>query len=186
MLAEHCVHMGILETAVGDHRLGPAARRVLLGGLEHQFHLSGKLVPDLIQHIGSPQEHGSVGVVSAGVHHPRVFGGEGHSCALCDGKRVKIRPESHALSFSFSFDHRRDAVSPNVLLRGKSHLLQGLRDIGGSILLMMAEFRMRVQIIPVLLHLVPVLLHQCADPFLIHISVPPVCNSLQVPCVTSV
>ena len=59
------VYLGMREDSRFYHSGGPL--QVFLPGLEHQFYLPRKLLLMAFQEPGSPQEHGRVNVVAAGM-----------------------------------------------------------------------------------------------------------------------
>ena len=85
------------------------SRRLLLGGLEHEANLAGKLVPALGEQLRCAQQHGCVAVVPAGVHHARAGRGELELVLLLDRERIDVGSERQHLSGPSSMQRGDDA-----------------------------------------------------------------------------
>ena len=86
---------GDVEQSFLDHRLGAA--RTLLTRLEHEDHVTGKLVAHRVEHARSPDESGHVEVVAARMHRTDVLGDVLDVHLLRDGQRIHVTAQEHDL-----------------------------------------------------------------------------------------
>ena len=144
------VHMRVFQRPLVDHALGAAGR--LLRGLEQQHHVVHELRPVIRQPPGERQQVRHVAVVPAGVHEPRVLGGEGAARLLLHRQRVDVRAEGHHAPLPIAAEHRAHAR-----LRKDAHLvrcerLQLLQDVRLRLLLAVSQLGNPVQRTPVRAH----------------------------------
>ena len=96
MLADEGVHMGMVQHTRRNHLFGAAVRRIFFRGLENQLDGSGKPIAQVVEDVGGPQQHGCVGIMSAGVGDAGILRGKGKAGTFGDGQGVKISPKAHA------------------------------------------------------------------------------------------
>ena len=104
-----------------------------------------------------------MGIMPAGMRHPRRQGGKRKIRGLRYLQRVKIRPQADAFSSGLPVNHRNNAVSAHMLLGLQAHPSQDLRDVDGSHLLLAAGLRMLMEPDAVLFHFSPMLLNPLSD-----------------------
>ena len=73
---------------------------ILLRRLKHQQHIVPQRSVPRRHSFCQSQQHGSVPVVAAGVHLPRVLRGKGQAGLLGDGQCIHIRPERQSILLS--------------------------------------------------------------------------------------
>ena len=160
MLAEDGVHT--VQRTLCDHSL--RADDVLLRRLEDEPHIALQLLPVLLKELGGAQQHGNVGIVAAGVHFPRLAGGEGQSRLLLEGQRVRVCPQAHGLAGLAAVDGGDQAVAvdhiPDI---GDAQCLQIPVDGVPGVLLLPGQLRMLMVVVPTLHHIRGSVLCQCLD-----------------------
>src|SRR5688572_21473826 len=72
MLAEYGIHVRILEHSLLDHR-ERATSALLFTWLEQQLHGSAEFVAIIHQNTTDTQQHGGMGIMTAGVHDALVL-----------------------------------------------------------------------------------------------------------------
>ena len=163
VLAQHRVYLGILQNTVFNHLLCAAVCGVFLGGLENQLDGAVKGVLQLLEHVSRAQQHGGVGIVTAGMGHAGVERGEGQAGAFGKLEGVHVGPQAHALAWSRSLNQGGNAVAAHMLCGFQAHVPKDLGHIGGGLLLLPAGFRMLVEPAAVLLNLFPVFVNDTAQ-----------------------
>ena len=101
----------ILQGAAGDHGPGASGGRFFLRGLEDKAHGALQFSLTGAEEPCSPEKHGDVIVMSAGMHDSRILRGIGKLCVFRDGKRVHVRSEGYRLSRQRSAEFRNDTIS---------------------------------------------------------------------------
>ncbi|KAF5060348.1 hypothetical protein DSECCO2_326770 [anaerobic digester metagenome] len=110
MLSEHLLWGGIFQNARFDHH-GSASRKFLLRGLEDQFDAAFKVIFQIIQDTGRPQQAGHVHIVTAGVHHSGVLGAVVDLVFFIYGQGIHIGPEcNHLFARISAFDQAHNAM----------------------------------------------------------------------------
>jgi len=107
VIAEHDVHLRIVQRALGDHRLRAGER--FLRRLEDQLHATAQLAFHLRERGRHAERDHRVHVVTAGVHLPRHLGGERHTALLEDRQRVHVGADADRGAGLRAVDHGDDA-----------------------------------------------------------------------------
>ena len=119
---------------------------VFLAGLEHKVHLTAKLVFQLFQGPGRADQSGGVGVVAAGVGHPRIAGGVGGRFAVLNGQGVGIRAEHDLLPAAALAPQDAQHPGPAHPLGGDADGGQFLLDTLGGFIFPHTQLRMVVKV----------------------------------------
>ena len=101
------IHLGVFQNACRYHLF--AAVVSFFTGLKHELNSALDLVLILHQNFGRTQQHGGVGVVTAGVGRFRVLAGKRQAGLLCHRQGIHIRPQQEHLSIGVP---SRTAVTP--------------------------------------------------------------------------
>ena len=169
-------HGHVVVMAAGMHLAlvvgGEGQAGLLLDG--QSINIAPQLLPVLLKELGGAQQHGNVGIVAAGVHFPRLAGGEGQSRLLLEGQRVRVCPQAHGLAGLAAVNGGGQAVAGLHLVNvGDAQCLQILLQMGAGVLLLAGELRAGV-IIPAAINDVIIVLfrkrfdiHNIHDPFCI-------------------
>ena len=129
MVPRHSViGLGIFQAAVLDH--GAGAGQCLLARLEHQDHKALELLFMGFQQFGCTQQHGGMGVMTAGVHFPRALGGIGQASVLGEGQSIHISPEKDAFASFFADITQHAALAAGT--ETDAHFLQFFLDFGSG------------------------------------------------------
>lgn len=143
-----------LERAVGDD-VGSAAGQHLLGGLEDQPDRTGQqaLAVQFGEHQAGAEHHGGVDVVTAGVGavgHGGPVGAAG--LHVGDGQRVDVGAQGEHGGVGAGLLVRPDVTDhpgpAGEYAGAQAHALQALLDRGGRAELLVAQFRVHVEVSP--------------------------------------
>ena len=125
------IDRGSIENTLFDHAKGAGD---FLVGLEDEFNRSGKGVRVLRQNFGRHQQHGHVGIVAAGVHHPRILGTVRELVFLGHRQSVHIGPEHQHRTGTRSFQ-QGDYPGPGNAAGGHPQVLKvGFDHLCGAML----------------------------------------------------
>ena len=121
--------MGILQQTCLDHVQG--ALVALFTGLEHELDPALDLVLVVHEQLCRTQQHGSMGIMSAGMHPARTLAGKGFAGLLLHGQGIHIAAQKDHLAIRITVQHGYHTAAHRIGLI--SHLLQFLGDIGAGI-----------------------------------------------------
>ena len=142
------IHMGIFHDALLHQFLGTAGQSVFTV-LEDQLHSAAEFVPQGAQQSGSTQQHGSVHIMAAGMHHVGHLAGKGQAGLLLHGQSVYIRPQGHAAARTlFAMDQRHDSGGYRGLDLIYAVFCQLFPDEGGGHELVAPDLRMPMDLPP--------------------------------------
>jgi hypothetical protein len=115
----------VFEKAVLEHEAG--AVMAFLSRLEHEGDGSGELGPPRRQGPGRADQHRGVGVVAAGMHHPRVARGEGEPRLFGHRERVHVAPQKdRAAIVAAAAQDCDDSAGRGTLAKLERKALQGV------------------------------------------------------------
>ena len=149
--AEGRIDLRILQHARFDHRLGATGGQ-FLRRLEEEFHRTGKVVATLQQQSRRAQEHGGVGVVTAGVHDAGRLRSVVDLVLFKDRKRIHIGAQQDcwpiaALAAADETGHAGLGYTGAHVFDAEG--AQPVRHDAGRAEFLVSQFRMLVQITPV-------------------------------------
>ena len=147
--AEDMGNAAALQNAALAQGASPAG--VFLCRLKNQQHIPPQTAPPRLHPPGKAQQQGSVAVVAAGVHPPRVPRGEGQARFLCHWQGVHIRPEGGGLRLSFVKIRAHGPLGGLQHGAGKGGKLR--LHIGAGLRQMLFQLRDAVQVPAALCHI---------------------------------
>ena len=141
MQAECLIHTALFLQVLHDV---PGADAHFLTLLEADIDFAGQLILVVVEDAGSTQYHGSMGVMTAGVHQTVDLRLEGNIGFLMDRQGIDITTEGDGLAGAAGVDQANHIGASHTGI-GNAHLIQLFADASAGPDFLVGQFRMPVE-----------------------------------------